>query len=297
MSNTIIDINDDEFYQYYIVDNHSRNDTINHFHLTSAIFRKYVKAKGWQKVTSNNGIRHLIPTYDELYQKYIVENQLLKELSEYYGADNRTVNRWLRKYGIFKDREQVLSNMYNTNIEKYGSKTIFGTKDYKKWYHNNVKTIMDKVRNTCQEKYGANSYVESLEAKNIWKMGTSKTEDKIYKKLLTLYPDVIRWYKDERYPFECDYYIKDKDMFIEYQGFYTHGKEPFDMDNEKHRERLKYLQDNPSKHNDNEAYIWSERDVLKRNIAKKNGLNWFEFFTYKEFMKWYERELINDKNR
>ena len=43
MSNTIIDINDDEFYQYYIVDNHSRNDTINHFHLTSAIFRKYVK--------------------------------------------------------------------------------------------------------------------------------------------------------------------------------------------------------------------------------------------------------------
>ena len=41
--------------------------------------------------------------------------------------------------------------------------------------------------------------------------------------------DIIRQYIDlQKYPFNCDFYIKSKDLFIEYQGHQTHGTKPYD---------------------------------------------------------------------
>ena len=37
----------------------------------------------------------------------------------------------------------------------------------------------------------------------------------------------------------------------------------------------------------NAINVWTIRDPLKRKTAKDNGLNWLEFFTMDEFMKWY----------
>ena len=34
--------------------------------------------------------------------------------------------------------------------------------------------------------------------------------------------------------------------------------------------------------------VWTIRDPLKRETARKNNLNWIEFFTMDEFMKWYD---------
>ena len=33
---------------------------------------------------------------------------------------------------------------------------------------------------------------------------------------------------------------------------------------------------------------WTISDPLKRKTAIKNNLNWLEFWTIPEFMKWYE---------
>lgn len=33
--------------------------------------------------------------------------------------------------------------------------------------------------------------------------------------------------------------------------------------------------------------VWTIRDPLKRETARKNNLNWIEFFTLDEFMNWY----------
>ena len=44
--------------------------------------------------------------------------------------------------------------------------------------------------------------------------------------------DIIRQYYDkDRYPFNCDFYIKSKDLFIEYQGHPSHGYCPFNRNN------------------------------------------------------------------
>ena len=46
---------------------------------------------------------------------------------------------------------------------------------------------------------------------------TSSYEDVFYSKLLLIFDseDIIRQYYDDRYPFNCDFYIKSKDLFIE----------------------------------------------------------------------------------
>ena len=44
--------------------------------------------------------------------------------------------------------------------------------------------------------------------------------------------DIIRQYNSERYPFSCDFYIKSLDVFIEYQGFWSHNVHPYNPDSE-----------------------------------------------------------------
>jgi len=57
----------------------------------------------------------------------------------------------------------------------------------------------------------------------------SKDEDYIYDKLKEKYGEVKRQYKDEdRYPWECDFYIPSEDMFIEYLKHWTHGRRAYD---------------------------------------------------------------------
>lgn len=50
----------------------------------------------------------------------------------------------------------------------------------------------------------------------------SKPEDELYEKLKEIYgnDNVLRNYRDkQRYPFNCDFYIKSSDMFIECNYF------------------------------------------------------------------------------
>ena len=42
------------------------------------------------------------------------------------------------------------------------------------------------------------------------------------------YPDVITQYKDDRYPFACDFYIPSLDLFIECNYHWTHGGKPYE---------------------------------------------------------------------
>lgn len=88
--------------------------------------------------------------------------------------------------------------------------------------------------------------------------------------------NVIYQYRDElRYPFNCDFYVKNLDYFIELQGYWTHGKFPFKKDDPKCIEKL----DKWKKKGFNDAiHNWTIRDVLKRNTAIANKLTYIEIF-------------------
>lgn len=117
---------------------------------------------------------------------------------------------------------------------------------------------------------------------------TSKAEQEIKKLLEVKFLNTKYQYKEERYPFNCDFYIPELDLFIEYQGFWGHCFKPF----EGTEEDLKYLtklkeRAEKSKFWKQTIDVWTRRDVLKRETAKKNNLNWIEFFNMKQFMEWY----------
>lgn len=125
---------------------------------------------------------------------------------------------------------------------------------------------------------------------------TSKDELLIEKLLKEKFKTVQVQYKSELYPFRCDFYIEDIDTYIEYQGYWHHGKDgksilgPYDMNNKEHQKILQKWQKKAeiSKYYQIAVNVWTVRDPLKRQTAKENGLKWLEFFTINEFMMWYE---------
>ena len=105
-----------------------------------------------------------------------------------------------------------------------------------------------------------------------------------------------------RYPFACDFYIPSLDLFIECQYAMFHNKRPYlgneddlkeiEIIKEKAEKRKQITGKNKSRY-DALIEIWTKHDVLKRNTAKQNNLNYLEFFTILELENWlktYEAE-------
>lgn len=67
----------------------------------------------------------------------------------------------------------------------------------------------------------------------------SKFEQLIYEKLLLKYSHVEFQYKSDLYPFLCDFYIPELDLYIECQGTWVHGKKPFEPNNKSDLKILK----------------------------------------------------------
>lgn len=121
----------------------------------------------------------------------------------------------------------------------------------------------------------------------------SKPEKEIYKILYIKYPDLIYQYRSEKYPFNCDFYIPSLDLYIEYQGNWTHGFKPYNPEDKECIEKLKLwnskIKEN-KKYYSQAKYVWTNLDPRKRKIAKENNLNWIEFFSMEEFYQWYNEE-------
>ena len=79
-------------------------------------------------------------------------------------------------------------------------------------------------------------------------------------------------------------------MFIECQYSWTHGGHPYNKENDKEKLELWKEKAKTSKYYQNAINTWTIRDVNKREIANKNGLNYLEFFSYKDFLKWFENQ-------
>lgn len=109
------------------------------------------------------------------------------------------------------------------------------------------------------------------------KWGTSKEEQKLYKYICEKYPNSKLHYSDDRYPFKCDFYIPELDMFIEYNGYPTHGNHPYNKDDQNDVILSKSIKD---KFGSNKTF--TIYDPYKRKIAEINNLNFIELWSFKE---------------
>ena len=199
-----------------------------------------------------------------------------------------------------------------TKIEKYGDisngKKISETR--KNWTKERKDLWYARVKATKLERYGDENYqnIEKVKATNLERYGVdnpSKTpeikkiiaeravearkrngtlntshnfEDKLVQYLRETYPEytILTQYKEERYPFRCDCYVKELDLFIEFQGSFYHNYRPFNGSPEHISEYEEML--TKGKITQGIAKVWRYADVEKRELAKKNGLNFLEYW-------------------
>ena len=232
----------------------------------------------------------------------------------------------LKKFGVSNPAklESVQKKMKQTCLEHHGVDNIFKKKEYiqqktkEKYGVHNVMLLPEtrqKLINTNLKKYGAKSWTSTEEGKKYISDLSPITKEKEYKTkkehntfqssliekeilgiLQGRFPKVINPYKDSRYPFNCDFYIPSLDLFIEYQGIWMHGGHPYNPNDPKDQEIVKTWEAKSKELNfkgkPKNSYqaaigIWTERDVLKRETARKNYLNYKEFFNMKQFLNWF----------
>ena len=107
----------------------------------------------------------------------------------------------------------------------------------------------------------------------------STSELLLYDKLVGVFGvnDVIRHFKSDEYPFNCDFYILSRNMYIELNAFGGHGHHWYSNSDVDKDVVLKWQQGSTEKYN-NMINTWIVSDVLKRNTAKENNLNYVVFW-------------------
>lgn len=205
---------------------------------------------------------------------------------ERYGVDNPTKTK------------EVQDKMKQTCLRRYNAETNMQTFEFR-----------NKSKRTMQDKYGVPYYTQTKEFKDFIKehrkeiqnkvyltkkknnsFNKSKSEEKCYQLLLTKFTkeDIERQYKSEVYPFACDFYIKSLDLYIEYNGTWTHGKQSFNKDNLEHQKILELWKSKNTKFFRNAIYTWTDLDVRKLETFKKNKLNYKIFWNLEDVKTWIE---------
>ena len=214
------------------------------------------------------------PCKTEYYRK------LLSDIVSSKDVQDKMKKTYLEKYGVdnpFKSKE-IQDKIKQTNLEKYGYE-----------YPIQSKEIQNKYKHTCLEKYG---YEYAAQAKEIQQKiyetkkkngsyGKSKEEDYLYNVLVEIYgkDNVERQYSSDLYPFACDFYIISEDLYIEYNGIWTHGHTPYIGSKENEMKLKEWKQKaETSKFYQNTIITWTISDIKKRNTAKENNLNYIELW-------------------
>ena len=175
-----------------------------------------------------------------------------------------------------ESRKKAVETVLNKNGGKFW--TDENLEKLKKSYLKKKVDIINKRRNTIIEniKTAKELYGKSVNG------GSSKIELDFYKYLINTldFDNIVPQYFDEiNYPYSCDFFIPDLNLFIEIQGNWTHGKHPFNSDSKKDIEKLEYWKSKDNEYYNNAIYTWTDLDVRKRNTARDNQLNYLEIFS------------------
>ena len=230
----------------------------------------------------------------------------------------------LKRYGVEYTGQikEAKEKSKKTCLEKYGSEYYIGSKDClektigfsKQNYNVDWFTKSEKIKNKAKEtmlrRYGVeysmqipknkeymsylmSSYEMQERRYNTMKrnhtFNSSSTEEELFLYIKSRFPTVVRQYKDKnRYPYFCDFYIPELDYFIELQGYYTHGKHPFNPNSNEDLQLIEYYK---KKYGEDcqPITIWSIKDVEKRDCAKRNHLNFKEVWSLED-----GKNFVND---
>lgn len=246
----------------------------------SSFAAEEVKEKIKQTNLEKYGVEN--PGWTEESQQKIKQTNLKK-----YGYENAFQNpnikekyrqTCLNKYGVENSfaAEEIKDKIKQSLINKFGVN-----------HPSKSEEIKEKIKQTNLERYGYTTYTQTDEYKikeyNTKKANHSFNSSKIEEDFATWLTEnnipFKRQYRSDKYPFACDFYFPDKDLYLEIQGNWTHGFHPYNPNDESDKMIVEGWRDKHTDYYDIAYDVWTKSDPLKRETAKKNNLNWIEVFS------------------
>jgi hypothetical protein len=262
----------------------------------------------------------------ELVEFYLAPNSA-REIERKYGVNLYQLKKLLAKYNVpmhsksdaYKLRDERTKEVC---LERYGVTNPFAAEEVKEKIkqsmleHHGVEYVgqadvsKQKTKEVLLNKYGVDHYSKTEEFKKSYSANvteykikefktkklngtcrTSKPEEAYYNILVERYgkSNVLRQYREKRYPYHCDFYIVSKDLFIELNLSWTHGDHPFDNENPADLTKLAEWQERAktSKYYENAITTWTRRDPAKIATAKANKLNYIIYYKESELFEQY----------
>lgn len=195
-----------------------------------------------------------------------------------YGYEYHNQNSEIAaKISATKLTEETQSKYEQTMIERYGVAHPSLSPEIRAKY---TATLLKNhgVTNPLKSKEIYEKHIQTMKKNNSYIV--SKFEEAKYEELCLEYgkDDVIRQYKDDRYPFNCDFYIKSKDLFVEVNKHPSHGSHPFNPEDIEDILLLEKLVEENSDWSNMIIDVWTIRDVKKQKYAKDNNLNYLALY-------------------
>ena len=220
-----------------------------------------------------------------------IKDKIRKNNLEKYGVDwvfkrkeiiSKSIQTCIERYENphFTNPEQAAITREKNNLEKYGVKSNF-----------EIPIAKQKSIQTCVNRYGGDINVENhmqlpgvinkiIETKRENKtFNSSSIEEKFNTYLIENNIRFIRQYRSELYPYACDFYFPDYNLYLEIQGMWTHGGHAFNPDDIEDKLKLEKWKQKNTKFFDSAIQVWTITDPEKRKTAKQNKLNYLEVFT------------------
>ena len=259
-----------------------RNNIIQKYGVDNISKADEIKQKKKDTQLRHYGVSHYMKSQLE-YEKY--RNNIIQK----YGVDN-----------ISKD-DKIKQKKINTTLHNYGVRNPFQSE-----------LIKDKIRKTNILKYGVehysqlsytrlfmSEYMKSKETqehryKLLKKHNTfnsSKPENVFYNEIVKIYPNTIRQYRSNVYPFNCDFYIPELDLYIELNYSWHHGYHPYnsnDITDVNKKNELEQLAKNSLSYKST-LVNWVYRDVDKLKCFKEHNLNYLIFYSEAEGIEWINK--------
>lgn len=194
----------------------------------------------------------------------VIQEKIKHSLINTYGVDNPWKSNVVR------------SKIYSTKLSRYGNP----------FYNGSEKIDQKEKTRKCIETKKKNGT-----------LNTSKLEDQVYELLCSKFGafDVYRNYSSDVYPFNCDFYIKSLNLFLECNFHWTHGGHFFNSTDKDDVKKLLLWQEKAttSKFYTNAIMTWTKRDLLKKDYADKNKLNYLVFWNTSDVNKWFASNCLS----
>ena len=227
------------------------------------------------------GVEH--PSQLDFYKKKAEKTKEQRYGDPYYHNIELMKETQLKRYGKigYNNRPKALKTIQ----ERYGVDNYAQSIQFQE----SQPEIQEKIKKTCLKKFGVDSFSKTEEyvekeykSKKTNNTFNSSSIEKELKQWLNKNNISYKYqYKSKEYPFVCDFYFPDKDLYLEIPGMWVHGDHPFDPKNPIDLDILNKWKSKNTRFYNAAIETWTKRDVEKREWAKNHQLNWKEVFSYK----------------